>query len=122
MNMEDKENREKKETRAKHEGFIKSLISGSLISEKLVLGNLGFLVLLTVIGALYIGNRFHAEKVIRRTDQLQQEVKELRSDAIAISAELTYASKQSEVSRLLEQRKLGLKELKEPPYKLVLKK
>lgn len=105
----------------KKEGFIKSLISGSLFSERIILGNLPFILLLTVLGAIYIANRFHAEKIIRETDQLQEEVKELRAEAIAITSELMYLSKQSQVTRLINQRGLELKELKKPPYKLVVK-
>lgn len=111
----------KSSSHSKGEGFVKSLISGSLFSEKIILGNLPFILLLTVLGAFYIANRFHAEKIIRRTDILQQEVKELRAEAMATSSELMYISKQSEVSRLVRQRGLGLKELKSPPYKLVVK-
>jgi hypothetical protein len=111
----------KSNSHAKGEGFVKSLISGSLFSEKIILGNLPYILLLTVMGAFYIANRFHAEKIIRRTDILQQEVKELRAEAMATSPELMYISKQSEVSRLVNQRGLGLKELKKPPYKLVVK-
>ncbi len=104
------------------EGFIKSLISGSLFSERIILGNLPFLLMLTVMGALYIANRFHAEKIIRRTDVLQEEVKELRAEAMATTSELMYISKQSQVTRLVNQRGLELKELKEPPHKIVIKK
>jgi len=105
----------------KKEGFIKSIISGSLLGEKIILGNLGYLALLTFIGSVYIGNRFHAEKVIRTTDRLMEEVKELRAEAMATSAELMYLSKQSEVLRMVRERDLGLEELKEPPYKLIVK-
>ncbi len=103
------------------EGFIKSLISGSLISERLILGNLGFILMLTLIGAIYIANRFHAEKTIRSIDRLNVEVKELRSEAMSTTAELMYISKQSEVQRLVRIRGLELNELKEPPYKLIVK-
>jgi hypothetical protein len=121
MNMED-EIRNKESTEGKkREGFIKSLFSGSLISEKIILGNLGYIALLTLIGSIYIANRFHAEKVIRDTDILQKEVKELRSEAMSISADLMYISKQSEVSRMVRQKNLGLNDLSEPPYKLVIK-
>ena len=119
--MEDeKVNSETKQAK-RGEGFIKSLFSGSLISEKLILGNLGYITLLTLFGAIYIGNRFHAEKVIRRTDILQKEVKELRSEAMSTSADLMYLSKQSEVARMVRQKGLGLNDLSEPPYKLVVK-
>jgi hypothetical protein len=104
------------------EGFVKSLISGSLFSERIILGNLPLLLMLTFLGALYIANRFHAEKIIRKTDVLHEEVKELRAEAIATSSELMYISKQSQVTRLVNERGLELKELKEPPYKIVIKK
>lgn len=119
--MEPENNSEAKKKQPVKEGFIKSIISGSLLGEKLILGNLGYLALLTLIGAIYIGNRFHAEKVIRTTDQLMEEVKELRAEAMATSAELMYLSKQSEVLRMVREKDLGLKELKEPPYKLIVK-
>jgi len=102
------------------EGFVKSLISGSLLSERIILGNLPYVILLTVIGALYIANRFHAEKVIRRTDELQKVVKELRAEALSTSSDLMLLSKQSEVIRQVNERGLGLKELKEPPYRLLV--
>ncbi len=118
--MEEKANKVKPENKKK-EGFLKAVISGSLLSERLVLKNLGLLSVLTLLGALYIANRFHAEKTIRTTNRLQTEVKELRSEALATSAELMYLSKQSEVIKLINDRDLGLKELKDPPYKLVVK-
>lgn len=105
----------------KSEGFIKSLVSGSLFSEKIILGNLPFLLMLTALGAIYIANRFHAEKIIRKTDVLLEEVKELRSEAMATTSELMYISNQSQVTRLIQERGLGLEELKEPPYKIVVK-
>jgi len=117
--MEEKVNMENRHKRKK-EGFLKTLISGSLLSERLVLKNLGLLTLLTLLAAIYIANRFHAEKTIRTTSVLQREVKELRSEALSTSAELMYLSKQSEVIRMINERGLGLKELKEPPYKLVV--
>ena len=118
--MDQEKNTGSKEKKTR-EGFFKTLISGSLLSERLVLKNLGLLTLLTLLGAVYIANKFHAEKTIRRTNQLQKEVKELRSEALATSADLMYLSKQSEVVKMIKQRDLGLKELKEPPYKLIVK-
>jgi hypothetical protein len=120
--MEEKDNINNGRKKKSGDGFFKMLISGSLFSERLVLGNLGLLSLLTLFGALYIANRFHAEKIIRKSDILQKEVKELRSEAIATSAELMYISRQSEVLKLVNEKNLGLRELKEPPYKLVVKR
>jgi hypothetical protein len=102
--------------------LLKELMSGSMVTEKIILKNLGFLLLLTLLGALYIANRFHAEKMTRETTRLQREVKDLRAESLSTSADLMYASKQSEVFRLVRERELNLEELLEPPYKLIVDK
>jgi hypothetical protein len=116
---EDKENTVKK---AKTASFIKELLSGSMISEKLILKNLGYVSLITMLAAIYIGNRFHAEKVTRETSRLQREVKDLRAEALSTSADLMYISRQSEVYKLVREKGLNLEELKTPPYKLLVSK
>ena len=62
--------------------------------------------------AFYIGNRFHAEKITRESTRLQREVKDLRAEALSISADLMYISRQSEVYRLVKEKGLNLEELK----------
>ena len=102
--------------------FIKELLSGSMISEKIILKNLGYVSLITLLAAIYIGNRFHAEKITRETTRLQREVKDLRAEALSTSADLMYVSRQSEVYRLVREKGLNLEELKIPPYKLLVNK
>ena len=100
--------------------FIKELLSGSMISEKLILQNLGYVSLITLLLAIYIGNRFHAEKVTRETSRLQREVKDLKAESLSTSAALMYMSRQSEVYRQVREKGLNLDELKAPPYKLIV--
>jgi len=102
--------------------FMKELLSGSMISEKIILKNLGYVSLITLLAAIYIGNRFHAEKITRETTRLQREVKDLRAEALSTSADLMYVSRQSEVYRLVREKGLNLEELKIPPYKLLVNK
>ncbi|HEY5469353.1 MAG TPA: FtsL-like putative cell division protein [Bacteroidales bacterium] len=102
--------------------FMKELLSGSMVSEKLILRNLGYVSLLTFLAALYIGNRFHAEKITRETTKLNREVRDLRSESLSTSADLMSVSKQSEVFRLVREKGLSLEELKSPPYKLLVNK
>ena len=119
------ENREKKEEDTKRVttgALLKDLISGSMVTEKIILKNLGYLLMLTLLGAVYIANRFHAEKLTRETSRLQKEVKDLRSESLSVSADLMYASKQSEVFRLVKEKDLNLEELREPPFKLIVNK
>jgi len=102
--------------------FMKDLLSGSLVSDMIVLRNLGFFLFLTLLGALYIGNRFHAERITREAAALSIEVSDLRAESLSTSARLISVSRQSEVYRMVRERNLGLEELKEPPFKLVVDK
>jgi cell division protein FtsL len=74
---------------------------------------------LTAIGICYIGNNHWAEKTIRKIDNIQVEVEELRADYTSLKADYMFASKQSEVARKV--RKSGLRESSTPPNKILLK-
>lgn len=111
-----------KKKKAKSGSFIKELLSGSMITEKIILKNLWYILLITLLASIYIGNRFHAEKITRETARLQREVRELRAESLSTSASLMFISRQSEVQRLVKERGLNLEELKTPPYKLLVEK
>jgi hypothetical protein len=120
---EKKEEQKEEKTRKVSTGaLLRDLMSGSTITDKIILKNLGYILMLTLIGAIYIANRFHAEKLTRETTRLQKEVKDLRSESLSTSADLMYASKQSEVFRLVKNRDLNLEELREPPFELIVDK
>ncbi|MDA0783519.1 MAG: FtsL-like putative cell division protein [Bacteroidetes bacterium] len=65
----------------------------------------------------YIYNSHHANKAIRKKEELTKELKELHSERISSESQITNASKQSELSKRLEGS--GLKEITTPPIKLV---
>src|SRR5665811_2616855 len=113
------DNKENNKKQAKSGSFIKELLSGSMVSEKIILKNLGYVSLITLLAAVYIGNRFHAEKITRETTRLQREVKDLRAESLSTSADLMYISKQSVVFTIVREKGLNLEELKTPPYKLL---
>jgi cell division protein FtsL len=71
-----------------------------------------------VLGLLYISNTHHAEKTVRRIDQAQSEVEDLRADYTTLKSDLMFASKQSEVARKVKS--LGLKESLNPPTRVVI--
>jgi hypothetical protein len=102
--------------------FMKDLLSGTMVSEKIILKNLWYVMLITLLAAVYIGNRFHAEKITRESARLQREVKELRAESLSTSTDLMFISKQSEVYRMVREKGLNLEELKTPPYKLLVNK
>ena len=117
---EDKENAGKKAGKVKSGSFIKELLSGTMVTEKIILKNLWYVLLITFLTAIYIGNKFHAEKINRELAKVQREVRDLRSESLSTSADLMYLSRQSEVYRLIKEKGLPLEELKTPPYKVIV--
>lgn len=103
-------------------GSIRELFDGTLLTRDMVVRQLPFVLFLTFLMILYIGNRYHAEKIIRESIQLQSELKELRARAIYTASELEFISTQSEVARRVEERVPGLKEVENPPLKIKVSK
>ena len=101
--------------------LLRDLMSGTIVTDKLILKNIWFLFLLTFLAALYIANRFHAERITREMSKLEKEVRDLRSESLSTSSRLMHESNQSQVFRLVRDHDLGLEELREPPYKLVVR-
>jgi hypothetical protein len=100
--------------------FMRELLSGTMVSEKIILNNLGYVLFLTFLAAVFIANRFHAEKITREMADLTREVKDLRAESLSTSTDLMYVSRQSGVYRMVREKGLGLEELKTPPFKLVV--
>jgi cell division protein FtsL len=117
---ENKEDSGKKTSRVKSGSFMKELLSGTMVTEKIILKNIWYVLLITFLTAIYIGNRFHAEKITRELTKVQREVRDLRSESLSTSADLMDLSRQSEVYRLIRERGLTLEELKTPPYKVIV--
>jgi len=97
---------------------IRDILNGSLLTHDIILKNIGFIIWLTFLGIVYIGNSYHAEKVARSINRLQSEVKDLRSESITTAAKLMYVSRQSVVQQTVKNKQLDLKESVEPPYKI----
>ncbi len=110
----------KTEQKENRRGSVWDVFDGSVLTRDTVVRQLPFVLFITFLIILYIGNRYHAEKVIRQTMELQTELKELRARAISTASELEFISRQSEVFKLVEDKGLGLEEAVEPPMKITV--
>jgi hypothetical protein len=97
---------------------VKELIDGTFLVRENMIRQLPYVLFLTFLGVIYIGNRFHAEKMVRQINDLKIEVDNLRTEQITITSELMNISRPSAVAALVESKGLGLKESLEPPKKL----
>lgn len=135
MNKENENIEEKKEENVQNESeqvvvkehensfsnFFKSFINGTLLSREVILKQFPFVIYLTFIAIILIANRYGAEKVVRNTQSLTNQLKELKAEQISVTSELMQLSQQSEVAKLVNQNELGLSESIEPPKKIEIK-
>jgi hypothetical protein len=101
---------------------VKEFLDGSILIREAMTRQLPFVLFLTVLAVLYIGNRYHAERMVRKITETELEVKNLRAEQITIASELMNISKPSEVAAIVDEKNLGLKPSVEPPKKLVRKR
>ncbi len=102
--------------------ILKQIIDGTILTEDKVIRQLPFVLFITVLAIVYIGNRYHAEKVVRDTVSIQKELKELRSESITIASRIMFLSKESEVLKMVREHGLNLHEPKRPHKKIVITK
>jgi hypothetical protein len=86
------------------------------ISKEWMMRQIPFGLFVMVLLLIHIYNVHTTERIIRKTDKLNKEIKELRSEYITILSELMSESKQSTVAQKLDT--LGIKELISPPIKI----
>jgi cell division protein FtsL len=86
------------------------------ISREWMIKQIPFALFVMLLLLLHIYNVHTTERIIRKTDKLNKEIKELRSEYITILSELMSESKQSTVADKLDT--LGIKELTTPPIKI----
>lgn len=99
---------------------FRDLIDGSILTRDYVVGQLPFIFFVTILVMFYIANKYHSEKMAREAEIIQKELKELRSEKLSVQSELMSMSKQSKVIELIEEKNMDLKQLVEPPKKIIL--
>ncbi len=103
----------------KQRWFSKSLhdfLGGDYLSKQSVLGNLPYLLFITILALVYIGNTYYAEKTYKEIEKTKNELKELRFQYLTVKSSLMYHTKMNEIVRRATP--LGLKEAMLPPYKI----
>jgi Bacteriodetes cell division protein (FtsL-like) len=87
-----------------------------ILSNGLPINQLPRVLFVLLLVLLYVANTHYADKVVRKTNKLKNEVEDLRADYITLKADLMFKSKQSEVAKRVAA--LGLEEPLTPPIKL----
>lgn len=101
---------------------FRNLIDGSFLTSAWLTRQLPFIFFLTMLAVFYIANRYRVERMIRQMSELKEEVKNLRYEQITTSFELMNLGRPSEISKMVEQKELGISFSNEPPIKIVVEK
>lgn len=96
--------------------YLHATLDGSVLDTGRSKISLPFILLLSLLALLYIGNNYYAQQKIRELNRIEEEMKELRFEYRSTNSNLMYESKQSEIARKL--RGTGIRETKEPPKKI----
>ncbi len=99
-------------------GGVKDVLNGNVLSRESVSGQIPYILFLAFIALLYIGNRYRYDKMVRQGQELHVEVSNLRAEYITTAAQLMHVSRQSQVSRMVREKGLGLEESTVPPKRL----
>ena len=99
-------------------GLEKKLKLETYFEEGFPVQHLPKIIFVMALGLFYIGNTHYAEKTVRKINNMQAEVEDLRADYTTMKSDLMFASKQSEVAKKVKP--FGLEESLEPPHKIVV--
>jgi hypothetical protein len=99
---------------------VRKFLGGTILIDQRIRRFLPYVLFLVFLGLILIANRNAAQKKIRRIEALQDSIKELRSESIAVSARLMDISRPSEVIRKIKNAGIGLEEPVTPPRKIIV--
>lgn len=92
------------------------VFGGSVLTENFFLRNMRFILMLVLVMILFISHRYTVLQGMSDIERLQQQLKDVKYEALTISSSLTEASRQGEIERRIEEAGLDLKISNEPIY------
>ncbi|MDR1810454.1 MAG: hypothetical protein LBR34_08640 [Prevotella sp.] len=94
------------------------IVGGGILTEDFFLKNAGFILLMFVLVALSISNRYNCLSKMDEIQQLQKELKDAKYESLVISTELTSVSRQTQIQAIIEKNGLNLDMPKQPAYEI----
>jgi len=96
---------------------VKAFLGGDYLTREKVAGNIPFLLYVSVLAMIFIGNTYSTERKFKEIEKTKSELKELRYRYITTKSELMFRCRQTEISR--QANLIGLRESLMPPYKIL---
>jgi hypothetical protein len=98
---------------------VKKILDGGFLTNEKTARNMPYLLFLAFLAIFYIGNSYYAEKNIRKIEQRQKDMRELRYKYVDTKSLLLQKRRASKVASSLKEK--GIKEPMVPPKKIIVK-
>lgn len=95
---------------------LKSILGGDILAHEFLRRQASLLILVVILTILYIDNRYSSQQELIEIDRLQEELVDIKYDALTISSELTEKSRQSRIEKYISDKGTPLKTAATPPY------
>ena len=112
------EKQQRKKKKKENRFSIIYILGGGLLKEDFIVQHTRMIVLVVILLFFFIGNRYTCMQKLREIDRLQQQLRDVRFEALSISSELTGNGRQSQIELLIEEQGIELEVAKNPPYEL----
>lgn len=108
-------------------GMFQNIMTGfrnfridEILSVETLVRNMAYFIFLGFLLLIYIWNTHYAERTIRQIDKMKSKLREERWEYMTAKNELMFNTKQTELAEKVKE--IGLRELNEPPKKIVIEK
>ena len=96
----------------------KDIIQGRFFSLDFFKRNAVYIIALVIMALMYIANKFVCQSSMQEVMNLKTELANAQTDLVNASADYNSMIRESEMTKLMQQKHIGLTAPKEPPYDL----
>ena len=112
--MNENKNTEKK----KGNRIFNRIISGEILTSKIITNNALLLALIVLYSFIYVSNRYEYERELVKIDRLTKKRDKLKNNLLTLKSEFSYKSRQTEIEKFLQETNSDLKVATKPIYKV----
>jgi hypothetical protein len=98
---------------------IKNIFKGKYLVSEGAYSNWAFIVFCALLALVMIGSSHSAERKVYQVAELNQQLKELRSEFVDTRKTVMQLKMESNVAKKMKERSIGLSD--KPPYKITVK-
>ncbi|MFC2322419.1 MAG: FtsL-like putative cell division protein [Tannerella forsythia] len=92
------------------------ILGGGILKEDFIVRHTKLIVLIVGLMLMFISNRYTCLLKLREIDKLQQELKDVKYESLAVSGQLIGNNRLSQIELLVRKKGLDLESPQTPPY------